>query len=248
MRLALIAATPLLLGTVVVAAPLPAQQFEGIVTIRTIVFSSDQVAEQAGGQEKLFRLGVDELVQLGAATEANVMQVKGGRMRTAIVEMPGLGSAYMLLDAAQGLMHMIAPSRRAYYEVSLRGRPGTPTPTEEEDMTIEPLGQTRVINGLRCTGYRVTQGDQVSRAWTTNDPVLKGLMLDQLRMAGGEEDDPAVRQTRAILARYGAPVMTQEVDEEGSYRVEVWSFERKSLPDSLFVVPAGFTKLKMPGS
>jgi hypothetical protein len=228
--------------------PLSGQQFEGVVTMRTIVLTSEQVAEQSGDQEKLFGLSVEQLVQLGAADAANVMQVKAGRMRTASFEMPGLGSAYMVLDAAAGLMRTVSPSRRGYYEVSLRGPHGPPTPAEDEEMTIEPIGQTRVINGLRCTGYRVTQGDQVSRAWTTDDPVLKGLMLDQLRLAGGEEDDPAVRQTRAILARYGAPVMTQEVDDEGSYRVEVWSFERKSLPDSLFVVPAGFTKLRMPGS
>jgi hypothetical protein len=27
----------------------------------------------------------------------------------------------------------------------------------------------------------------------------------------------------------------------------VWSLERKTLPDSLFVVPAGYTKLRSPG-
>jgi hypothetical protein len=245
MRPALGVAVPLC--TLALLSPLAGQQFEGVVTMRTVVLSSDQVADQ-GDQEKLFGLSVEQLVQLGAAMDANVMQVKGGRMRTASFEMPGLGSAYMVLDGAAGLMRTVSPSRRGYYEVSLRGAQAPPAAAEDEAaMTIEPLGQTRVIDGLRCTGYRVTQGDQVSRAWTTNDPVLKGLMLDQLRMVGAEDDDPAVRQTRAILARYGAPVMTQELDDEGSYRVETWSFERKSLPDSLFVIPAGFTKLRTPG-
>lgn len=40
------------------------------------------------------------------------MQVKAGRMRSAPFEMPGLGSAYMLLDASGGMMRTVAPSRR----------------------------------------------------------------------------------------------------------------------------------------
>jgi hypothetical protein len=51
----------------------------------------------------------------------------------------------------------------------------------------------------------------------------------------------------ALLARYGAPMMTQTFDEEGGYSIEVWSLERKTLPDSLFVVPSGYTKLTSPG-
>ena len=57
-----------------------------------------------------------------------------------------------------------------------------------------------------------------------------------------------MQQARAIISRYGAPVMTQEFDEEGGYRIEVWTLERRSLPDSLFAIPAGFTKLRMPGN
>jgi Domain of unknown function (DUF4412) len=231
-----------------VAGGLAAQQFEGVVTIRTLVLTADQVGGQSGGQEKLFGLSIDQLVQLGAVSDQNVMQVKGGRMRTAPFEMPGLGSAYMVLDGTAGVMRTISPSRRGYYEISLRAPRGEPVAAEaDEAMTIEPLGETRVINGLRCTGYRVTQGEQVSRVWTTSDPLLKGLMLDQLRMAGGDDDDPAVSKTRALLTRYGAPVMSQELDDEGGFRVELWSLERQSLPDSLFAVPAGFSKLAMPG-
>jgi len=40
--------------------------------------------------------------------------------------------------------------------------------------------------------------------------------------------------------------MTQEFDPEGGYRLEIWSLDRKSLPDSLFAIPAGFTKLRLP--
>ena len=104
----------------------------------------------------------------------------------------------------------------------------------------------QVINGLRCTGYRVTQGDQVSRIWTTDDAALRQLMNGFLSMAG--QEDEGAQGSRALVAKYGAAVMTQEFDEEGAYRIEVWSLERKSLPDSLFAVPAGFSKMQMPGN
>ena len=110
---------------------------------------------------------------------------------------------------------------------------------------IDPLGRTQMIGGLQCTGYRVTEEGMVSHVWTTSDPVFRELVMGWLRMAN--EEDEAVQQTRTLLARYGAPVMTQEFDEDGGYRIEVWSLERKSLPDGLFAVPAGFTKLATPG-
>lgn len=229
-----------------------AQQFEGVVTIRTIRLSSDIVSEQIGAEpderarEKLFTLTADQLTQLGGAADENVMHYKAGRMRSAAFEMPGMGSTYMLLDLTAGVMQTVAPSRRGYYEMSLRGATAPSAGDQAAAIKIEPLGRTQVINGLPCTGYRVTEGEQVSHVWTTDDAALRQLVTSWLKMAG--DDDENVHQIRSIIARYGAPVMTQEFDEEGGYRVEIWSVERRSLSDSLFVVPVGFTKMRTPGN
>ena len=244
-------AASLLLFTLVPAAPAFAQQFEGLVTIKTVNLTSDIVADQTGeeeitdrGREKLFAMSFDQLVAVSGSAHPNVMQVKGSRMRTASFDMPGFGSAYMLFDAAAGMMRTVAPAKRGYYEVSMRDVSGDAG--DEEESHVEPLGRTQVISGLRCTGYRVTQGDQIMRVWTTDDAAAKSVLTNQLRLAG--EESAGTQSSRAMLARYGAPVMTQTFDEEGNFRVEVWSFERKPLPDSLFVVPAGFTKLRSPGN
>jgi len=227
-----------------------AQQFEGVVTIKTLNLTADIVADQTGeeelsdrGREKLFAMTLDQLVQISGSAHTNVLHVKGGRMRTAAFDMPGLGSTYMLLDVAGGMLRTVAPAKRGYYEAALRAPGGE---TEQADpMQIVALGRNQVIEGLRCTGYRVTQGGQVSHVWTTDDPAAKAMVANQLRMAG--DDAEGTRNARALLARYGAPMMTQTFDEEGDYSVEVWSLERKSLPDSLFVVPSGYTKLRSPG-
>ena len=244
-------AVPGTLLALVVPAPavVSAQQFEGTVTIRTAHLTSDVVSEQIGdgaderAREKIYALSLQQVAQLGGAADANVMQFKGGRMRSANFEMPGMGSAYMVLDLTGSMMRTVAPSKRGYYETSLRG--STPaTPEEVEEIKIEPLGRTQVINGTPCTGYRVTQGETVSHIWTTADPAWRQLVTAWFNMAGDE--DANVQQARALITRYGAPVMTQEFDPNGGYRLEIWSLERKSLPDSLFTIPAGFTKMQMP--
>lgn len=241
-------AASLALFTLVSTAPAFAQQFEGIVTIKTVNLTSDIVAGQTGeeeisdrGREKLFGLTLDQLAAISGSAHPNVMQVKGSRTRTASFDMPGFGAAYMLFDAATATMRTVAPAKRGYYEVSMRDV----SADEEEESTVEPLGRTQVINGMRCTGYRVTQGDQIMRVWTTDDATAKQVFNNQLRMAGQGE---GARSSMAKLARYGAPIMTQTFDEEGNYSVEVWSFERRPLPDSLFAIPAGFTKLRTPGN
>lgn len=251
MRLARTAAA-IALSVFGTAGTASAQQFEGVVTIRTIRLSSDVVTEQIGeepderAREKLFALTADQLTQLGGAADANVMHYKAGRMRSATFEMPGMGSTYILLDVNGGLMQTVAPSRRGYFEASLRGT-ATPSAGEQaEAIRIEALGKSQVVNGLRCTGYRVTQGDQVSHVWTTDDAALRELVTGWINMAG--DNNESVHQIRSIITRYGAPVMTQEFDDEGNYRVEVWSIERRALPDSLFHVPVGFTKMRTPGN
>ena len=244
---------PALLVLPFAAAPARGQRFEGVVTIRTAHLTSDLVAEQVGenaderAREKLYAMTLEQVVQLGGPADANVLQFKAGRMRSAPFEYPGMDTAYMLIDVATGIMQIVSARRRSYYELSLRGTP-TPTdaPEEAEERRIEPLGRTKVIDGLQCTGYRVTESDMVSHVWTTSDPVFRELVMSWLKMAN--EQDAAVTQTRALLARYGAPVMTQEFDDDGGFRVEVWSLERKPLADDLFRVPAGFTRLRLPGN
>ena len=180
-------AAPLALIALGAAAPAAARQFEGVVTIKTVNLTSDLVADQTGeeeisdrGRDKLFAMTMDQLVALSGSPHSNVMHMKGGRMRTASFDMPGLGSAYMLLDLTGAMMRPVAPAKRGYYETSLRG--AAPSTDQPEPIAITPLGRTQVINGTRCTGYRVTQGDQLSHVWTTDDPSFRQLVTGWLNM------------------------------------------------------------------
>jgi hypothetical protein len=247
----IIRTVPLLALIVLHAGAAPAQQFEGVFMTKTLRLSSDVVTAQAGDDaaralDKMSTLTSDQLLRLGAEVDSQQTQVKGGRMRSAMGDMPGMGGGYIVIDVGTGMMRMVMPAQRSYTEISLRGAGRPPQGEEdEEELKVEPLGRTQVIGNLRCTGYRITEGDDVSIAWMTSDPAFKQLFEAYMQMAG--DDDPSVGRARALLARYGYPVMTQRLDEDGDYRAEVWSLERRPMADSLFAIPPGFTRKTMPG-
>jgi len=236
-----------------VAGVAPAQGFEGTLTTKRASLSAAAVAEHAGeDQDKIFALTLERLVQLGASLEQSTTLVKGGRFRTDVGEMPGGGRAYMILNTETRMMQSVMPGQRSYYEVSLANLPIPETPEEEEEneLKVEPLGKTQTINGLRCTAYRVTEGDgeAVSIIWATQDRDFRSLFESQMkafRNQGGGGGWSA--KARGQLEKYGFPVLTQELDEDGSYSVELLVLTRAPQPDSLFVVPAAFRKVTTPG-
>ncbi|MGH7568265.1 MAG: DUF4412 domain-containing protein [Gemmatimonadales bacterium] len=245
-----------LVASLSVAGAAPAQRFEGTLTTKRASISAEAVAEHAGeDRDKIFALTLERLVELGASLEQSTTLVKGSRFRTDVGEMPGGGRAYMILNAETSVMQSVMPGQRAYYEVNLARLPIPEAPEEaEKDLKVEPLGKTQTINGLRCTAYRVTGGDgeAVSIIWATQDADFRSLFESQMkafRRQGGEERGGGgwAAKAQAQLKKYGFPVMTQELDEDGSYSVELFVLSRVPQPDSLFVVPAGFRKVTTPG-
>lgn len=220
-----------------------AQGFEGTYTTRKVTLRAEAVEEHVGAQrEKVFDLSIDRLKQLGASVDSSVMWIKGARFRGQTMEMGGGASAYMIFNTATQVMTMVIPAQRSYYEVSLAGAAeGAEDAQEEPEPTVQPLGRTQVIGGLRCTGYRVTEEGNVSLVWTTNDRSFRQVFEAQMRAWQlGERDGAAKLLT--WFRKYGFPVMTQAFDESEGYSVEVITLTSGSQPDSLFVVPAGFRK------
>lgn len=219
-----------------VCALILAQGFEGTYTTRKVTLRAEAVPEG------VFDLSVDRLMQLGASTDSTVMWIKGPRFRGQTMEMPGTASAYMIINTATQVMTMVIPAQRSYYEVSLAGAvEGAEAEDQEPEPTVQPLGRTQVIGGLRCTGYRVTEEGNVSLVWTTNDRNFRQVFEAQMRawqLGEGGGEAKALKWFR----KYGFPVMTQALDEGEGYSVEVITLTAGSQPDSLFVVPAGFRK------
>lgn len=212
------------------------QGFEGTYTTRKITLRADAVPEG------VFDLSIDRLMQLGASADSTVMWIKGARFRGQAMDMGGGAAAYMIFNTATQVMTMVIPTQRSYYEVSLAGAAeGAKDAAAEPEPTVQPLGRTQTIGGLKCTGYRVTQEGNASIVWTTTDRNFRQVFEAQMRAwqlgeGGGEA------KALTWFRKYGYPVMTQALDEGEGYSVEVITLTAGSQPDSLFVVPAGFKK------
>jgi Domain of unknown function (DUF4412) len=219
-----------------VCALMLAQGFEGTYTTRKVTLRAEAVPEG------VFDLSIDRLMQLGASVDSTVMWIKGARFRGQTMEMPGTASAYMIFNTATQVMTMVIPGQRSYYEVSLAGAAeGAETEAEEPEPTVQPLGRTQVIGGLKCTGYRVTEEGNVSLVWTTSDRNFRQVFEAQMRAWQLGERDGEAKMVR-WFHKYGFPVMTQSLDESEGYSVEIITLTPGTQPDSLFVVPAGFKK------
>lgn len=215
---------------------LVAQGFEGTYTTRKVTLRAEAVPD------KVFDLSVDRLMQLGASVDSSVMWMKGARFRGQAMEMGGGASAYMIFNTGTQVMTMVIPAQRSYYEVSLAGAAeGAKDAEEEPEPTVQPLGRTQVIGGLKCTGYRVTQEGNVSLVWTTTDRNFRQVFEAQMRAWQLGEGGGAAKAL-TWFRKYGFPVMTQALDAGEGYSVEVITLTPGSQPDSLFVVPAGFKK------
>ncbi len=222
---------------------LATQGFEGTYSTRKVTLPAEAVEQHVGGQrDKIFEVSIERLMQLGASVDSTVMWIKGPKFRGQTMEIGVGASAYTIFNTATQVMTMVMPAERSYYEVSLAGAAeGAENAEQEPEPTVQPLGRTQTIGGLKCTGYRVTQEGTVSLVWTTNDRNFRQLFEAQMR-AWKVGEGAGEAKLLTWVRKYGFPVMTQALDESDGYSVEIITLTPGSQPDSLFVVPAGFRK------
>lgn len=244
------------------ASSADAQRFEGTVTMREITLNAEPLIERFGGdRERIFALSVERLLEEARETGVEVADytvtyyMKQSMLRSTAPGMMADTEGYVLVDYEKGVYRLVQPDQRLYVEwttdpdetqnLELEGE----IADEASDARIEPLGESRVINGIRCSGYRSSdESGTVAVAWLTTD--LEDLKASFVRLAqlsesmGDEEEDAPVDR----MLRYGFPVLTiaLEGDWEPEFSMaELVSIERSPLSDDLFEPPAGFTKISM---
>ncbi len=245
---------------------LPAQDFEGQVRTRSIHVEVDVLAERIGSRDpkKLFDVSIEGILGMPTVeVEETVHFVKGSRFRSqpAGVE----NGPYSIADLEAGIFRSVQPSEKLYVEWTaedleasmeemMAGMPEVPERDEgdAEEASIRPLGVTRAINGVRCTGYEVRDGEQLTWAWVTGEypeamRALQRMMEGIERLSPGDEED----DSDELFLQYGLPMLTQEVtlyngEAEGAYEIEeTLAVEAGPVSDSLFEVPAGYRKMSM---
>lgn len=258
----------LTLAAVLMSLPCSAlgQGFEGEIKTRTISVGHMTLEQlELTTPEQVFALPVERILALKAdpdagydvGVEEGVFSVKGSLLRAEAPLATGTDPAdkwYWVVDVQSGSSFMIQPSRRRYVAFTDEAKPGqTPSAAKaaaQRGPRPRPLG-ARTIEGIRTTGYEVRTESEIARGWVTEQGDLVGVarglqsfsekMVEQV---GGQLEMDA----EDLLLVQGFPMLVQTLevteDEIGDYEImEIVSVERKSLPASLFAVPAGYQKV-----
>ncbi len=238
-----------------------AQGFEGTITMREITLEAEPLLQRLGGdRDRLFALSVERLLEQAQGAEIDISDyavtyyMKGSMLRSTAPGMVDDAEGYLLVDYERGFYRLIQPDQQLYVEWTaepddVRDPGGDLHADEDVEVTIEPTGETRTINGIRCRGYRSKdETGTVAMAWLTTE--LEDLKASFARLAqlsesmSEEEDDAPVDR----VLQYGFPVLTVSLEGDWEYELsiaELVSIERTPLSDDLFQPPAGFTKISM---
>lgn len=124
---------------------------------------------------------------------------------------------------------------------------------EKKAIEVVKAGDTRTINGYHCTKYLLKRGDeQEGVVWATQDIGIPAATWKEMwkdmeqfgkRMAAmmPEGDENIIEKSRSMID--GFPIQTEM---KNNITMTVTKIEKRSLPGSVFEVPAGFTKENPP--
>jgi len=152
----------------------------------------------------------------------------------------------MLMIMSEQKMYMVMPIKKPIEAAAAKS--GAYEGTAE----IEVTGKTETILGYKCNQILVKDKGTVTEMW-----VAEGLgMFMGLgqqgggggMFGGGHKSANASKWEEALKGKGGFPLRVISTDPKGkeSFRMEATKIEPGTLPDSLFVPPAGYQKFQMP--
>lgn len=172
----------------------------------------------------------------GMANEAQY-SVKDGQVRMDV--QTGGMQVYMLMAPADGKVVIVMPMQRMYMDQSVDGMMAA-AGTKAKDMKkpdIKMTGKKETIAGYQCEHATVTDDTgHVADACVTKD-------LGNFMLPGGPMGRGGQAGWQGALGD-GAFPLKVTVDNEVAF--EVVRIEKKSLDDSIFLLPNGFQKMQMP--
>jgi hypothetical protein len=162
--------------------------------------------------------------------------VKGDQFRMDLSGRSGM-SMYMLYDAAKASTLMVMPTQRMYMDM---GQAGAEQQSERKMPDIKMTGKKETIAGYECEHMLITSDNE---QWD----VCAAKGIGSFRAM----TNPMGRGAPAAVGawqRLGKDMFPLKVVRPGAdVTFEVTKIEKKSLDNSLFSIPDGFTKMDMGG-
>jgi hypothetical protein len=162
--------------------------------------------------------------------------VKGDQFRMDVAGRSGM-SMYMLYDAAKTSTLMVMPTQRMYMEM---GQVGAEQQGDRKVPDIKMTGKKETIAGYECEHMLITSDNE---QWDVC--AAKGIASFRAMTNPMGRGAPAAVNAWQRLGKDMFPLKVVKPGAEVTF--EVTKIEKKSLDNSLFAVPDGFTKMDMGG-
>lgn len=195
--------------------------------------------------------------------------IKGDKVR---MEMPGQkGMGGMIMDTTKKEMTMLMDEQKMYMVMSMQGAVDA-AEKKSEDVKLEKTNETEKILGYTATKYVVTDKNTDTELWLAEGLGTFMSFSNKSPMGRGRGSPAAQAWEKALEGKDLFPLRVVGMDKGGSskgkgaekskdgkgkggkegggnetFRMEVTAIDKSSLPDSLFVPPAGYQKFDMGG-
>jgi len=165
---------------------------------------------------------------IGTAT----MKIKGAKVRS---ETSGL-AVVSIVDADAKKAWSLDPAARTYSEMNL-----APPPKSHASSTLVKTARSDVVAGRSCDVYEIHDGHAV----VADVCAASGLGMMAMGLGGPFSSLASGDDAWSEAYAHGFPLRIVLRDPKGAplVKIEATRIERKSVPDSDFQIPAGYTKL-----
>jgi hypothetical protein len=165
------------------------------------------------------------------------LQLKGPRSLVKTEGGPSIGDVLTLAD--QNLSYRIDRTARTYSKLA-----ADPVKEASDKYKITPTTETAQVLGYKCKRYQVDTlegGAKTSYSiWATND--IKGLDAKSLRRLNFSKSSDSAFMSQID----GVPLKIDVITPDAKLFMVATGVKNETLPDSLFVLPAGFKEVAAP--
>ncbi len=161
--------------------------------------------------------------------------IKGNRFRA---ELPSAeGTNILLSDGDKS--YMLLPEIKKYLDLS-----GFETQANAEDNTIEDItkaktGEMKDILGYKCEKYIFKESDNISEVWITKE-------LGTFMFAATPMEKSIINNSIFKDGFFPLEIVIKEINGKETGKVYVTKIEKQQVNDSMFNIPADYTKMDMP--
>lgn len=177
--------------------------------------------------------------------------LKGDKIR---IEMPGQkGMGGMIVDPMKKEMLVMMDEQKMYMVMAMPDVAAQAVEAKSGEVKLEKTGQKEKILGYDAEKYVATHEGTTTELWLAEGLGTFMSFNQGNPMMGGRGSRGGAQPTqsweRALAGKELFPLRVVSKDKSGkdSFKMEATAIEKQSLPESLFVPPAGYQKFDMGG-